>query len=133
MVLGGCSETPIPSPPTASPPSPDVIVSLPIHLNRFTPAGLFVGILEVKGQCLFLRIIDERRIGVAWPAGTRWDPRRRAITVNGVTAFAGETVHLGGGAVDIGPADIERRPWISPPLPDCLGDTFIFVGDLSLP
>lgn len=133
LFLWGCSAPPPPSLPISPVASPEVILSLPIHPNPFAPAALFVGSLEVEGRCLFLRGMDERRIGVAWPVGTRWDPRRRAITLHGVTAFAGETVHLGGGFYDIGPAEIDRGPWISPPLPECLGDAFIFVGDLSRP
>jgi hypothetical protein len=129
VCVGACSEPPEPSRPTPSQASPAVMVSLPIHPSPVTPDALFVGRLEVHDECLFLATVDGE-IGVAWPTGTRWDARRQAITVRGVTAAAGDTVRLGGGFYDIGLDDIDTSPWITPPRPECLGDAFIFVGSL---
>jgi hypothetical protein len=129
----GCSAPPPPPADVSPAPSPDVVVSLPIHPNPYTPSALFVGTLEVDGRCLFLIAEDGRRLGVAWRVGTLWNASRRSITVMGVEARAGETVHLGGGYYDIGPEDIDGTPWVNAPLPECLGDAFIFVGRLSRP
>jgi hypothetical protein len=108
-----------------------VNVSLPIHPNTDSLDALLRGPLYAEDGCLFVGEAGGELVGVAWPAGTRWNAARNTITVNGVEASLGEEVQLGGGLIDVSVEKIPRMAWINPPRPECLGDMFWFAGGLS--
>ncbi len=118
---------------TDAPSSSNTIVSLPIHANLTTNDVLIIASIVVEDRCLFLDGEGGPMTGIAWPEGTTWDADRQAVIVDGVEAPAGETVHLGGGFVDIEPASIGDFEWNNPPLPECLGDSMAIVGKMSRP
>jgi hypothetical protein len=126
------TNTPLPI-ATDAPGSSGPIVSLPIHANLTTNDVLIIASIVVEDRCLFLDGEGGPMTGIAWPEGTTWDADRQAVIVDGVEAPAGETVHLGGGFVDIEPASIGDFEWINPPLPECLGDSMAIVGKMSRP
>ena len=138
FAIAGCNPeaSPISPSPSAglSPGSPlavPVNVSVAIHPNVATNDALVIGTIEVEGACLFIVTPDGLRLGVAWPAGTTWNPFRTSITVRGQEAIAGEDVEIGGGSADVTSENIASTPWIVRPLPECLGDGFIFAGSVE--
>lgn len=133
-VLAGCGPIVPPSKADFVPSSAPLValnIWLPIHPNTATNDALVRGTLQADGRCLFVVTPDGTRLGVAWPAGSRWDPTRTVITVKGVEAAIGQPVAIGGGSADVTLENINRTPWISRPRPECLGDGFIFAGSLA--
>jgi len=136
FLLAGCRPS-LPS-PTADVPSASETpafatwVVVPIHPNTATNDALITGTLQAEGRCLFLVGSDGTRFGVAWPAGTKWDPTRRALVVGGVVVAVGQVVAIGGGSADVTLDNLARTPWLVRPLPECLGEGFVFAGTLSL-
>jgi hypothetical protein len=126
VFLVGCA-------PNIPPPSHTISlnISLPIHPGTATHLGLLVGSLAAQDGCLFVRGSDGTLVGIAWPAGTRWDARDNSIVVNGIRASLGETVRIVGGLYDISVETINRQLWLRPPRPECLGDEFWMAGGLS--
>ena len=133
-VLAGCGPIVPPSPADFVPSSEPFVplsISLPIHPNTATNDALVMGTLQAEGRCLFVVTPDGTRLGVAWPAGSRWDPTRNVISVKNVEASIGQQVAIGGGSADVTLENINRTTWISRPRSECLGDGFMFAGSLS--
>jgi hypothetical protein len=123
------SATPIPS---AAAPSPSpLFVFLAVHPNEATPLARLDGTLEEEDGCLFIQS-KGGRVDIAWPPGTRWDGVRHVLVVKGVEAPLGEHVTLAGGLYDVGVDDLAQTEWIRPPVYQCVGDLFWFVGSLSV-
>lgn len=125
LIVTACA--PIVPPPT---PLARVNVSLPIHPNTAGLDALLQGPLYAEDGCLFVGGPGGPLTGVAWPAGTRWDPARNTIISFGVEASLGDVVQIGGGHIDVDVEKIRRMPWITPPRPECLGDAFWFASGL---
>lgn len=127
ILLAGCAPIVPPQTPTVA-----LNVSVPIHPSSISHLQPVRGTLAAQDGCLFLREADGVMIGVAWPPETRWNPALNAIIVNDVAASLGESVELVGARYEVEAEDISRMPWIKAPRPECLGDEFWFVGDLSI-
>jgi hypothetical protein len=108
------------------------VISLPIHPNAYTNDALIVGTLQAEGRCLFLVGARGTRSGVAWPAGTKWDPNAGALVLGDVKVSVGQEVAIGGGSADVTLDNLWRTAWLVRPLPECLGDGFILAGSVSL-
>lgn len=137
MVLGllvvGCQRTssPAPSEPSPSDSGPSLVVNLAIHPNPATNDALVIGSLRIEGRCLFLITAEGIRLGVAWPAGTRWNAFNGTLDVKGSEVPLDTPVAVGGGSADITPSNLHEIPWIVAPLQECLGDSFVFAGTVG--
>lgn len=134
LSIFGCRGTPTVHPSEQASPTtsdPPIVVELAIHPNAATNDALVVGSLRIEGRCLFIVTDDGTRLGVAWPAGTRWNPLGGSIVVKGSEVPLDTPVAIGGGSADITPENLHQTPWIVAPRAECLGDGFVFAGTVG--
>jgi hypothetical protein len=92
-----------------------------------TRLAMLTGRLEVQGPCVVVVDQSEEAWTIAWPdPGTRWDFTISPgyIALDGTTASIGDTVALGGGAVNEDGGAHPLSGWIRPPAAGCLGNPF---------
>lgn len=86
----------------------------------------------MHGRCLVVAH-DGGAHTVVWPSpGTRWDPARHEIVVNGVTARVGTTVSLVGGEGHVTPDQVNDLDWVVPPAPECLENLIWWASAMAL-
>lgn len=104
--------------------------------------ALFVGVLRVTEECVFLEQGNERTLLVWESDRTSWSPETRTISFDAqggtVTVSDRDHVRLGGGgsAVDEGglaPDEwVESIDWVASPSQSCLTDARFSVGDVEV-
>jgi len=121
-VLAACATN---LPPEPGPPHLAIV-----RPDEWSQGFALTGELVREEECLFLRLPDGSIYGLGWPAQTVWDRARSAVIVNGVVARIGESVEMSGETVvEIAP----EREFFVPPLPECVGEQFLFASAIRAP